>query len=139
MAGVFDLELHDVEAVEVDDSDDDDVIEIQEGGYDQNPNVNEIIETDDGFTYIAPSVLEDMYKTSSIIRARSPRKLGTTPMRHHHMSPFMHPLHHGHHIGQGQSLGHNLAHMGHFTTSQPLTTTNNCTEEMMEVSGIPLL
>ncbi|KAK5644979.1 hypothetical protein RI129_006279 [Pyrocoelia pectoralis] len=96
-----------------------------------------------GFTYIAPSVLEDMYKTPSIIRARSPRKLGTTPMRHHHMSPFMHPLHHGqplgHHIGQGQSLGHNLAHMGHFTTSQPLTTTNNCTDEMMEVSGIPLV
>ncbi|KRT85783.1 protein kinase [Oryctes borbonicus] len=45
MAGVFDLELHD-EPVEVDDSDDD-VIEIEEDGYDQNPNVNEIVESDD--------------------------------------------------------------------------------------------
>ncbi|KAK4875456.1 hypothetical protein RN001_011878 [Aquatica leii] len=93
-----------------------------------------------GFTYIAPSVLEELYKPQ-IIRARSPRKLGTTPMRSHHMSPFMQPIPQGQplgHLGHGHGLGHNLAHMGHYTTSQPITT-NNCTEEMMEVSGIPQL
>ncbi|XP_072391519.1 ribosomal protein S6 kinase beta-2-like [Diabrotica undecimpunctata] len=45
MAGVFDLELHDVETVEVDDSDD--AIEIEEDEYDQNPNINAIVESDD--------------------------------------------------------------------------------------------
>ncbi|XP_056639244.1 ribosomal protein S6 kinase beta-2 [Diorhabda sublineata] len=45
MAGVFDLELPDVETVEVDDSDD--AIEIEEDEYDQNPNINAIVETDD--------------------------------------------------------------------------------------------
>lgn len=42
MAGVFDIELHDVVPADVDDSDDD-VIDGYEG-YDQNPNVNEILE-----------------------------------------------------------------------------------------------
>ncbi|CAG9817425.1 unnamed protein product [Phaedon cochleariae] len=45
MADVFHLELHDVETVEVDDSDD--AIEIEEDEYDQNPNINAIVETDD--------------------------------------------------------------------------------------------
>ncbi|VEN59683.1 unnamed protein product, partial [Callosobruchus maculatus] len=41
---VFDIELHDVETVEVDDSDD--AIEIEEDAYDQNPNINEIVNSD---------------------------------------------------------------------------------------------
>lgn len=46
MAGVFDIEIHDVESVTVDDSDDD-LIEIEEDGYDENPNVNEILQSGD--------------------------------------------------------------------------------------------
>nr|KAF7419774.1 hypothetical protein H0235_010071 [Vespula pensylvanica] len=45
MAAVFDIELHDVDTVNRDESDDD-VIEIGEEDYDANPNVNEIIESD---------------------------------------------------------------------------------------------
>lgn len=45
MAGVFDIELHDVETVEVDDSDDEFVIE--EGAYDEDPNINAIVQSDD--------------------------------------------------------------------------------------------
>ncbi|XP_022903387.2 ribosomal protein S6 kinase beta-1 [Onthophagus taurus] len=44
MSTMFDLELH--EEVEVDDSDDD-VIEVEEGGYDQHPNINRIDESED--------------------------------------------------------------------------------------------
>ncbi|XP_018575257.2 ribosomal protein S6 kinase beta-1 [Anoplophora glabripennis] len=43
--GVFDIELHDVETVEVDDSDD--ALEVEEDQYDQNPNINEIVESAD--------------------------------------------------------------------------------------------
>lgn len=46
MAGVFDIELHDADTVVQDDSDDD-VIEIGEGEYDDDPNVNAIIESED--------------------------------------------------------------------------------------------
>lgn len=73
-----------------------------------------------------------MYKPQ-IVRARSPRKLGTTPMRHH-LSPYVHSIHH-----HGHPLGHNLGLVGHFATAQqqqPISS-NNCTEEMMEISGIP--
>ncbi|KAJ9596437.1 hypothetical protein L9F63_012521, partial [Diploptera punctata] len=45
MAGVFDIEL--LEADQVQDDSDDDAIEIEEGDYDQDPNVNAIIESDD--------------------------------------------------------------------------------------------
>ncbi|KAK0078736.1 hypothetical protein PV325_002138 [Microctonus aethiopoides] len=45
MAAVFDIELHDVDTVNKEESDDD-VIEIGEGEYDANPNVNEIIESE---------------------------------------------------------------------------------------------
>lgn len=45
MAGVFDIELHD-EIVDKDESDDD-VIEIEEDIYDQHPNVNAIIDSED--------------------------------------------------------------------------------------------
>ncbi|XP_066596645.1 ribosomal protein S6 kinase beta-1-like isoform X2 [Prorops nasuta] len=45
MAAVFDIELHDVDASREDS--DDDVIEISEGDYDPNPNVNDIIKSDD--------------------------------------------------------------------------------------------
>ncbi|XP_019865582.2 ribosomal protein S6 kinase beta-2 isoform X2 [Aethina tumida] len=40
-----------------------------------------------GFTYIAPSVLEDIYRPQSrpqILRARSPRKMGGVPLRHYY-------------------------------------------------------
>ncbi|XP_012283578.1 ribosomal protein S6 kinase beta-1 [Orussus abietinus] len=43
MAAVFDIELHDADTR---DESDDDVIEIGEGEYDANPNVNEIIESE---------------------------------------------------------------------------------------------
>ncbi|XP_014210925.1 ribosomal protein S6 kinase beta-1-like [Copidosoma floridanum] len=47
MAAVFDIELTDGDIVQKEDSeDDDDVIEITEEGYDDNPNVNEILQTD---------------------------------------------------------------------------------------------
>ncbi|XP_046390365.1 ribosomal protein S6 kinase beta-1 [Ischnura elegans] len=46
MAGVFDIELHDAENVDADVSDDD-AIDVEEGGYDTDPNVNAIIESDD--------------------------------------------------------------------------------------------
>ncbi|PSN36406.1 Ribosomal protein S6 kinase beta-1 [Blattella germanica] len=46
MAGVFDIELLDADQVDQDDSDDD-AIEIEEGDYDQDPNVNAIIESED--------------------------------------------------------------------------------------------
>lgn len=45
MAGVFDIELHDAD-VNQEDSEDD-TIEVEEGDYDQDPNVNEILESDD--------------------------------------------------------------------------------------------
>ncbi|XP_043283406.1 ribosomal protein S6 kinase beta-1-like [Venturia canescens] len=45
MAALFDIELHDVDSVNREESDDD-VIEIGEIEYDTNPNVNEIIEAD---------------------------------------------------------------------------------------------
>jgi len=47
MAGIFDIELHDPDAVNRDDSDDD-AIEIEEDGYDEDPNINVIpIDSDD--------------------------------------------------------------------------------------------
>ncbi|XP_017775402.1 PREDICTED: ribosomal protein S6 kinase beta-2 isoform X2 [Nicrophorus vespilloides] len=43
MAGIFEFELHDAaEEAQVDDSDDD-TIDIEEGGYDQNPDVNTML------------------------------------------------------------------------------------------------
>ncbi|CAK9823242.1 Ribosomal protein S6 kinase beta-1 [Anthophora retusa] len=45
MAAVFDIELHDADTVNRDESDDD-VIEIGEEEYDANPNVNEITESE---------------------------------------------------------------------------------------------
>lgn len=46
MAGVFDIELHEDDTVDQDDSDDD-AIEVEEGDYDQDPNVNVIIDSED--------------------------------------------------------------------------------------------
>ncbi|XP_017886174.1 ribosomal protein S6 kinase beta-1-like [Ceratina calcarata] len=45
MAAVFDIELHDADTVNRDESDDD-VIEIGEEEYDANPNVNEITDSE---------------------------------------------------------------------------------------------
>ncbi|XP_025836202.1 ribosomal protein S6 kinase beta-1-like isoform X1 [Agrilus planipennis] len=78
-----------------------------------------------GFTYIAPSVLEDMYKPH-IVKARSPRKPGSTPLRHQPV-PFHHPFQNSHHIGS----------MRHYNSQQRPTGPNNCTDEVMEVSSIP--
>ncbi|XP_065167305.1 ribosomal protein S6 kinase beta-2-like [Atheta coriaria] len=67
MAGVFDIELHDVVPADVDDSDDD-VIDGYEG-YDQNPNVNEILESDEN--------LETTELTEQIV---NPGQEKTSPM-----------------------------------------------------------
>lgn len=73
-----------------------------------------------GFTYVAPSVLEDMYK-SHIVKARSPRKFGSTPRIH-----FNQGL--GNSVNQ---LGAHCSNLGHFSY-------NNFSDEMMEVStGLP--
>ncbi|KAJ1531879.1 hypothetical protein ONE63_000527 [Megalurothrips usitatus] len=45
-AGVFDIELHDEDAAQLDDSDDD-AIDVEEGGYDPDPNVNAIFDSED--------------------------------------------------------------------------------------------
>jgi p70 ribosomal S6 kinase len=80
-----------------------------------------------GFTYVAPSVLEEMYKPPRIVKARSPRKSAyptpVTALRNpfsprHHLSP-----------ATGFTFGsHNLG--------SPLDS-SSCQEEMMEVQGLP--
>lgn len=70
-----------------------------------------------GFTYVAPSVLEDIYK-SQIVKARSPRKFGSMPR-----TPFGLMV---------QSQGLNLS------VQQQSIHSNNYSDEMMEVSsGLP--
>lgn len=88
---------------------------------------------------MAPSVLEDMYK-SQIIKSRSPRKFGTTPRTH-----FGHLVHglgnssSGSSGGGGGGIGGNIgphsSHLGHFNyAAHP----NNFSEEMMEIgTGMP--
>lgn len=90
---------------------------------------------------MAPSVLEDMYK-SQIVKARSPRKFGTTPRTSH----FGHVAIHNQGLlgnSSGSSIINQLGahsshhHVGHFAISHP----NNFTpDEMMEVSttGMPM-
>lgn len=65
---------------------------------------------------MAPSVLEE-YKPSTS-KAKSPRKLGTTPMRHH-VSPFMQALHNN-------------------SRQFPILQSTNGTEETMDIGDIPL-
>ncbi|KDR09984.1 ribosomal protein S6 kinase beta-1-like isoform X2 [Zootermopsis nevadensis] len=80
-----------------------------------------------GFTYVAPSVLEEMYKPPRIVKARSPRKSAyptpATTLRYtfsprHHLSPAT-----GFTFG-GHNLGSTLD-------------SSSCQEEMMEVQGLP--
>lgn len=81
---------------------------------------------------MAPSVLEDMYK-SQIVKARSPRKFGTTPRAHH----FGHVGHHQGLLGNSSlnQLGPHSSNLGHYTFNHP----NNFTDEMMEIStGMPM-
>nr|CAD7457013.1 unnamed protein product [Timema tahoe] len=82
-----------------------------------------------GFTYVAPSVLEEMYKPPRIVKARSPRKSAFPPpsMRNpfsprHHLSPA------------GFAFSH---HTRDFPMGTPLGA--SCQEEMMEVQvqGLP--
>nr|CAD7571497.1 unnamed protein product [Timema californicum] len=82
-----------------------------------------------GFTYVAPSVLEEMYKPPRIVKARSPRKSAFPPpsMRNpfsprHHLSPA------------GFAFSH---HARDFPMGTPLGA--SCQEEMMEVQvqGLP--
>lgn len=80
-----------------------------------------------GFTYVAPSVLEEMYKPPRIVKARSPRKSAyptpATALRNpfsprHHLSP-----------ASGFTFGsHNLG---------PPLDSGSCHEEMMEIQGLP--
>lgn len=76
---------------------------------------------------MAPSVFEDMYK-SHIVKARSPRKFGTTPRTNFgHMA---------HNQGLGNSvnqLGPHSSNLGHFNFTHP----NNYPDEMMEISMGP--
>lgn len=51
MAGVFDLELHDVDTVTLDDSDEDDVIEIDEVDFEPELNVNNIVDVEGSETF----------------------------------------------------------------------------------------
>lgn len=80
-----------------------------------------------GFTYVAPSVLEEMYKPPRIVKARSPRKSAyptpATALRNpfsprHHLSPASSFAFGGHNLGS--TLG-----------------SASCQEEMMEVQGLP--
>ncbi|KAK6638257.1 Ribosomal protein S6 kinase beta-1 [Polyplax serrata] len=66
-----------------------------------------------GFTYVAPSVLEEMSRPPHIVKARSPRK-GPISMRSPYNPRFPHPM----------------------TGMSPMLNTG---EEMMEVSGLPHL
>lgn len=78
-----------------------------------------------GFTYIAPSVLEDIYKPQ-IGRSRSPRKSGSTPLRHHFGLNIHHNVHHLGHLGPHQS---NLGLLNqHALNCDP--------DEMMEISSV---
>lgn len=83
-----------------------------------------------GFTYVAPSVLEEMHKGPRIVKARSPRKgpFGTSgpgPHSMRHFSPrhMLQPLPHGHALS-GFTFGHQA----------PLDP-NPCQEEFMEVQS----
>ncbi|GLH14637.1 Serine/threonine-protein kinase Warts, partial [Gryllus bimaculatus] len=81
-----------------------------------------------GFTYVAPSVLEEMYKPPRIVKARSPRKsaFSTTPSLR---NPFSSPRHHlspaGFHNFSGNNRDYSTILDG------------NCQEEMMEIQGVP--
>lgn len=93
-----------------------------------------------GFTYVAPSVLED-YKPSNtnhiLNRARSPRKVHVTPTPYRH---FGLNLPHGH--GSHSGLSHGMSHtqgIGHFNiSSHSNAQVLNPADEMMEISsGMP--
>ncbi|KAF4529415.1 hypothetical protein B566_EDAN003509 [Ephemera danica] len=129
MAGVFDIELHDAENVDLANDSEDDAIEVEEEDFDPSLNFNNLIDEEgietvqlseqtvnpgnektgpqdfelrkvlgkggygkvfQGFTYVAPSVLEEMYKPQ-VVKARSPRK-GIHPR--HPFSPRHHLLQH---------------------------------------------
>ncbi|XP_063242444.1 ribosomal protein S6 kinase beta-1 [Bacillus rossius redtenbacheri] len=76
-----------------------------------------------GFTYVAPSVLDEMYKPPRIVKARSPRKSAFPPpvMR----NPFS-PRHHLSPAGFAFAQNNRGFHMD-----------GSCQEEMMEVQGVP--
>jgi p70 ribosomal S6 kinase len=80
-----------------------------------------------GFTYVAPSVLEEMYKPPRIVKARSPRKSAyPTPV-----TALRNPFSPRHHLSPASSFafgGHNLG---------PTLDSTSCQEEMMEVQGLP--
>ncbi|CAH1970710.1 unnamed protein product [Acanthoscelides obtectus] len=111
-----------------------------------------------GFTYIAPSVLEDIYKPS-IMKARSPRKVGT-PFRHHfgaastssrmfsldpHVSGFQTPHHFGNGAGVPSGATHTHSHSTHVGNNtnnirvgfhhQPVPQQTQQPEEAMDVSN----
>lgn len=80
---------------------------------------------------MAPSVLEDMYK-SQIVKARSPRKFGTTPRTN-----FGHVVHNQGLVGNSSvnQLGPHSSNLGHYNYNHP----NNFGDEMMEIStGMPM-
>lgn len=106
--------------------------------YHENHNCNVCDGLLQGFTYVAPSVLEDMYK-SQIVKARSPRKFGSMPR-----TPFGLMV-------QNQTVAHNLnqldphssnlgqLNMGlNYSVQQQPIHSSNYSDEMMEVStGLP--
>jgi hypothetical protein len=81
---------------------------------------NKILLLDQGFTYVAPSVLEEMYKPQ-VVKARSPRKGMRLPFspRHPHL------LHHTGGFFEQRSIGH------------PMPTTSSGAHQQEEMMDIP--
>ncbi|XP_069704550.1 ribosomal protein S6 kinase beta-1 [Periplaneta americana] len=80
-----------------------------------------------GFTYVAPSVLEEMYKPPRIVKARSPRKTAyPTPA-----AALRNPFSPRHHLSPASGFT-----FGSHTLGSTLDS-SSCQEEMMEVQGVP--
>ncbi|ETN64743.1 ribosomal protein S6 kinase [Anopheles darlingi] len=68
-----------------------------------------------GFTYVAPSVLEDMQ--TRVTTPRSPRRM---PRHlHHHHGHHIHHHHHNHHLGDGSMGGASVGAPGSSTATAP--------------------
>ncbi|XP_035792293.1 ribosomal protein S6 kinase beta-2-like [Anopheles albimanus] len=68
-----------------------------------------------GFTYVAPSVLEDMQ--TRVTTPRSPRRMPRH--HHHHHGHHMHHHHHNHHLGGGSMGGASVGAAGSSTAAAP--------------------
>lgn len=92
-----------------------------------------------GFTYIAPSVLENMYKPPHL-KPRSPRKLCNTPLRHFGLNLPNHSHSSGHHSGHHLDPHVHIANNPfHYNLQNNLQNHQlSYTDEMMEiVTGLP--